>query len=91
MAKTKTKKNQKGSYDMSFSLGDTHYQFDTDSIVDTLMDVQPPYIKSKVTFTITKGDRKFEKTVLPRLARRYFMNIGNAQVFSKYITTILNS
>lgn len=90
MAKKSTVK-EKGMYEVSFNIGDTDYAFTTNDIVQTLMDVNAPVIKSKVFISIKKGDRSFERMLLPRIARRYFNNLGFAQVFAKNINTMLNS
>lgn len=90
--KTKKIKKSEGEYHLSITIGGTVYDFETDDLVRTLLDFTPNAmaIKSKVLFQVSKGDKKFERMVLPRLARRYFVTPNFAKVFAGNIIKLLS-
>lgn len=85
------KEEKKNLYHITIVIGSDVFDIETDDIASALLnDFHPLVVKSKVKFNIAKGDRRIERLVLPRLARRYFTNKLFAQVFAKNITTLLN-
>ena len=89
--KTKTKKKEK-TYQLLVTIAGETLTFDTDDFAKTLLNftTEPYSIKSKVLFKFIKGEKSFEKMVLPRVARRYFKSPPFAQIFARNMANMLN-
>lgn len=88
----KEAKVKAGEYHLSIALFDETFDFDTDDLVHTLLNFtdKPMSIKTKVLFRFSKGEKVYEKVVLPRLARRYFVSPNFAKVLVKNAIVFLN-
>ncbi len=78
-----------GAYNLSVHVNGEVRSVDTDNLVDSLLEVGLPFVKTRVKFVISKGNKRFERMVLPRMARRYFANRIYAQVFVNNISKII--
>lgn len=89
--KPKIKKEKvEGKYRLSVSIGEESFDFLTNDLVETLSAFPKRLIKSKVLFKIERGDKTFEKLILPRLARRYFTNRNFAEVFAHNVRRLID-
>lgn len=88
---TPRKTKKKSAYHLTITMGDRAYEIDTDDLKEALLHYtdSPMTIKSKVFFKVTKGEKVFERMVLPRMARRYLAVPNFASVFARNIDTFL--
>lgn len=78
-----------GDYQVSITIGETVSDFETGDLVATFLEFKPETLKTKVLLRIKKGERSFEKVLLPRFARRLFSSEDYARIYTKHITSLL--
>lgn len=73
-------------YKVTIAMNNDTHSFETNDLVQTLLDLKPESFKTKLVITVEKGDRKVEKQVMySRQVRKLFNNKLTAQFFMRNI------
>lgn len=69
-------------YHVVMKLNDQVFEKDTDNLMDTIMEFKPKFLKTKVTFKITRNDGKtVDKLLFVRGAKMIFRNALALKIF----------
>jgi len=82
---TKTKKPKKApEFHLVVKLNDEVFEFDTDDLRESILSVEPEFLRTKVIIEVTKDGKKLD--------RLYFLQQGKKLFYNRYfMDTLINN